>query len=154
MKKKISVSWSGGKDSAFALYKILTADEFQVVSLHTVFNIETRRVGMHGIHESLIEQQAASLKLPLEKLFLVGSEDHAAYTDLLSRYYRKCKAHGVEGILFGDIFLDDLKTFRDNLLGDAGLTGFYPLWKIDSKILIQDFINLGFKTSFIFRYNF
>lgn len=146
MKKKISVSWSGGKDSAFALYKILTADEFQVVSLHTVFNAETRRVGMHGVHESLIEEQAASFKLPLEKLFLDASEDHAAYTDLIRRYYHKCKASGVEGIVFGDIFLEDLKTFRDKLLQEAGLAGYYPLWRIDSKILIHDFINLGFKT--------
>jgi uncharacterized protein (TIGR00290 family) len=146
MKKKISVSWSGGKDSAFALYKILSADEFHVVSLHTVFNAETRRVGMHGVHESLIEEQAASLKLPLEKLFLDVSEDHAAYTNLIRRYYQKCKANGVEGVVFGDIFLEDLKIFRDKLLQETGLTGFYPLWKIDSKILIHDFINLGFKT--------
>lgn len=146
MKKKISVSWSGGKDSAFALYKILKHEGYDVVQLHTVLNAETKRVGMHGVHESLIDQQALALNLPLEKLFLPASESHDAYTKLIGDYYMKCRANGIESILFGDIFLEDLKKFRDSLLGESGLTGIYPLWKSDSRELIEDFIQTGFKT--------
>jgi uncharacterized protein (TIGR00290 family) len=146
MKKKVSMSWSGGKDSAFALYKILTGGDYEVVSLHTVFNAESKRVGMHGVHENLIEEQAQSLKLPLEKLYLESSENHDAYTELLKKYYRHSKSHGIDRIVFGDIFLQDLKDFRDKLISHAGLEAIYPLWKIDSEVLIQDFINLGFKT--------
>jgi diphthamide synthase (EF-2-diphthine--ammonia ligase) len=78
-KKKITISWSGGKDSAFALYKILQAGEFQVVGLHTVFNKENLRVGLHGVHEDLIERQAEAIGLPLTKLFLPVTDDHQAY---------------------------------------------------------------------------
>ncbi|HEY0652931.1 MAG TPA: ATP-binding protein [Chryseosolibacter sp.] len=146
MKKKISVSWSGGKDSAFALYKILSADEYEVVGLHTVLNAETRRVGMHGVQESLIEAQAASLRLPVEKLFLEPSESHAAYTELIHNFYDRCVAQGIVGIMFGDIFLEDLKKFRDEVLQQHELVGIYPLWNVNSSILIHDFINLGFQT--------
>lgn len=146
MKKKVSVSWSGGKDSAFALYKILSSDDMEVVSLHTVFNEESKRVGMHGVNESLIEAQAQALRLPLEKLFLRAAEDHDAYSELMKSYYHRCKSRGIDAIVFGDIFLEDLKIFRDKLLVESGLDGVYPLWKIDSAILINDFINLNFKT--------
>lgn len=146
MKRKVSISWSGGKDSAFALYKILLSGAYDVVSLHTVFNAETKRVGMHGVHETLIEKQADLLKIPLEKLFLEPSEDHDDYTSLIKNYYTRCRASGVEAIVFGDIFLEDLKNFRDRLLTEAGLSGIYPLWQIDSRVLVHDFLNLGFKT--------
>jgi uncharacterized protein (TIGR00290 family) len=146
MKKKVSISWSGGKDSAFALYKILLSGAYEVVSLHTVFDVQTKRVGMHGVHEALIEKQAELLSIPLEKLYLHASQDHDAYTSLVKNYYSKCFSRGIEAIVFGDIFLEDLKNFRDGLLADAGLTGIYPLWKIDSKVLIHDFLNLGFRT--------
>src|SRR5687767_40489 len=146
MKKKISVSWSGGKDSAFALHKILLTGDYDVVSLHTVFNAETRRVGMHGIHESLIEKQSEVLGIPLEKLFLDRSENYDAYTLLVNNYYQECYSQGIESIIFGDIFLEDLKKFRDTMLHEAGLTGIYPLWQKDSTSLIQDFVALGFKT--------
>ncbi len=146
MKKRVAVSWSGGKDSAFALYKILTNPEYEVDSIHTVFDSESRRVGMHGIRESVIEAQAETIGLRLEKLYMDASESHDAYTTLMANYYRTLKVRGVDAIVFGDIFLEDLKKFRDDLLVDAGLSGIYPLWKIDSDILIHDFINLGFKT--------
>jgi uncharacterized protein (TIGR00290 family) len=146
MNKKVSISWSGGKDSAFALYKVLLGGEYDVVSLHTVFNAETKRVGMHGVHETLIEKQADLLKIPLEKLFLDPSEDHDSYTSLVKNYYNRCSARGIEAVVFGDIFLDDLKKFRDGLLVAAGLEGIYPLWQIDSNVLMHDFVNLGFKT--------
>jgi uncharacterized protein (TIGR00290 family) len=146
MNKKVSISWSGGKDSAFALYKVLLSGEFDVVSLHTVFNTETKRVGMHGVHETLIEKQAELLRIPLEKLFLDPSDGHESYTSLVKSYYTKCSSRGIEAVVFGDIFLEDLKKFRDGLLGVSGLEGIYPLWQIDSKLLIHDFVNLGFKT--------
>lgn len=146
IKKKVTISWSGGKDSAFALYKILLSGEYDVVSLHTVFNAETKRVGMHGVHESLIEKQAELLRIPLQKLFLDPSEDHDAYETLVKNYYNECASRGIESVVFGDIFLEDLKKFRDALLAPAGLTGIYPLWQHNSKVLIYDFLNSGFKT--------
>ncbi|HEY0741584.1 MAG TPA: diphthine--ammonia ligase [Chryseosolibacter sp.] len=146
MKKNISVSWSGGKDSAFALYKVLQDANYRVVELHTVFNAETRRVGMHGVHEELIDKQARALGFPLMKLYLNASETHDEYTNLMTDYYRTCRENAIDSVMFGDIFLQDLKDFRDKLLADSGLAGVYPLWRMESHALIFEFIDKGFKT--------
>lgn len=146
MKKNISVSWSGGKDSAFALFRILKSDNYRVAELHTVFNADTRRVGMHGVHEELIDKQAQALGFPLKKLYLNTSESHDEYTKLISDYYNTIRAKGIGSVMFGDIFLEDLKDFRDKLLAESGLNGVYPVWQSDSHTLIHEFIDAGFKT--------
>jgi len=145
-KKKVTISWSGGKDSAFALYKAMLSGEYDIVHLHMVFDKANHRVGLHGVHESLIEEQAKSLGFDLVKLYLPESNDHAAYENLMGTFYRSCAREGVEAVVFGDIFLEDLKLYREKLLGAAKLQGIYPIWKIDSVKLIDDFLNLGFKT--------
>jgi uncharacterized protein (TIGR00290 family) len=145
-KRKVTISWSGGKDSAFALYKILEAGEWEVKELHTVFNMENGRVGLHGVHENLIGRQADALGLPLVKLYLPATNDHDAYKTLMRNFYSQRKAEGIGEIVFGDIFLEDLKSFRDHLLQDAGVLGIYPLWKKDSRMLMSEFLESGFKT--------
>jgi uncharacterized protein (TIGR00290 family) len=146
LKKKVTISWSGGKDSAFALFKILASGEYEVVSLHTVIGQETKRVGLHGVREELIELQAESIGIPLVKLYLPDSGDHEAYTSLMRSFYKSCARNGIHGVVFGDIFLEDLKKFREELLRDAGLHPCFPLWKIDTRLLVHDFINANFKT--------
>lgn len=140
------MSWSGGKDSAFALYKILKNPNYRVVELHTVFNADTKRVGMHGVPEALIEKQARALGFPLVKLYLNASESHDEYTKLILDYYKTCRANGIDSVMFGDIFLQDLKDFRGKLLGDSGVAGVYPLWQCESRTLMFEFIDAGFKT--------
>lgn len=146
LKKKITVSWSGGKDSALALYKILQSEEYQVMHLHTVIDKTSKRVGLHGVQEELIERQAEALGLKLIKLYLSASQDHEAYINLMSDFYQQCSRENIYGVLFGDIFLEDLKSFRDGLLQKANIVGIYPLWKQKSEDLIAEFINAGFKT--------
>lgn len=145
--KSVTISWSGGKDSAFALYKVLSDPSVKVIGLHTVFNSENRRVGLHGIHESLIEKQAEALGIPLEKLYLNSSDDHEEYKKLMTGYYADCVKRNIDGVVFGDIFLEDLRRFRDELLFDSGLTGIYPLWKCDSRALLDGFLSSNFKTT-------
>ncbi len=145
-KQKITISWSGGKDSAFALYKILQCNVYDVVSLHTIINEQTRRVGMHGVREELIDQQAACIGIPLRKIYLESSESHAAYETLMRSFYKDCAVEGIYAVAFGDIFLEDLRRYREELLSESALLPIFPLWKIDSTILIHDFINAGFKT--------
>ena len=146
-KKKVTISWSGGKDSAFALYKILASGEFEVVNLHTVIDQHSKRVGLHGVREALIEKQAEHLGLPLEKIYLPSSNDHDAYKSIMQNFYHVCAGRGIEGVVFGDIFLEDLRTFRMALLDSSKLTASFPLWKVDSKVLVSDFIDIGFKTT-------
>lgn len=145
-KKKVTISWSGGKDSAFALYKILLSGEFEVVSLHTLINAETRRVGMHGVREELIEVQAKALNIQLYKIYVTASMNHKAYESAMHLFYQKSIHDKIEAIVFGDIFLEDLKKYREDLLAGYPFQTLYPLWGIDTPVLIQDFIHTGFKT--------
>jgi uncharacterized protein (TIGR00290 family) len=145
-KKKVTISWSGGKDSAFALYKILLSGEYEVVHLHTLFNSETKRVGLHGVHELLIEKQAEAIGIPLIKLYLPESDNHDTYANVMTRFYKDCFLEGIQGVVFGDIFLEDLREFRIGMLKRAHLEGIFPIWKIDSAKLVDDFLNVGFKT--------
>jgi len=145
-RRKVTISWSGGKDSAFALHKILRDGGYEVVNLHTVIDEETRRVGLHGVREELIEEQADNIGLPLTKIYLSKTEDHKAYETLMTSYYRQCARQGIEGVVFGDIFLEDLKKYREELLKPSGLIPLFPLWKSNSVELFSEFIRTGFKT--------
>lgn len=147
MKKKVSVSWSGGKDSAFALYKVLRAHELEVVSLHTSLNDQLKRVGMHGTPESLIEAQAFEMGIPLEKIYVPADSSNDSYEGAMLAYYRRVKEQGVSAVVFGDIFLEDLKIYREQLLAKAGLEGIFPLWQQNTSQLIEEFLKEGFKTA-------
>ena len=143
--KKLSVSWSGGKDSAFMLHKLIHQKRFEIVELHTTFNAENRRVGMHGIREELIERQTDSLGFPLKKLYTPSSSDHRAYEDVMEEYFQDLKSRHIEAIAFGDIFLEDLKRYRVSLISKFEIEPVFPIWGYDTTALVKEFISLGFK---------
>lgn len=143
-KPKIQISWSGGKDSAYALYKLMQEDKYEIVGLHTVIEENDKKVGIHNIKEELIEKQAESIGLPLTKLYL--KKKPLAYEKLMADYYKQLKNEGVENVMFGDIFLEDLKDFRESILHNSGIKGVYPIWQKDTIQLVKDFLNLKFKT--------
>ena len=145
MREKVTISWSGGKDCSLALHKILQAEQYDVHSLHTTFNEDTGRVGLHGIRQSLIEKQAESLGVQLDKVFIPTAEDHDAYETSIRHYYERLFALGIKKIVFGDIFLEDLKAFREKILSSCHLEGIYPLWKMESHSLAEEFVRSGFK---------
>jgi uncharacterized protein (TIGR00290 family) len=145
LKKKVTVSWSGGKDSAFSLYKILMSGEHTVKNLHTIINKDTKRVGLHGVPERLIEAQAEAIGLPLVKLYLESSTGNEPYERMMGSFYKQCIKEGLDAVGFGDIFLEDLRNYRENLLTGTGLLSLYPIWGIDTNILWSDFIHVGFK---------
>lgn len=143
---KISISWSGGKDSALALWMLQNDEHYEVVGLHTTFGEHTRRVGMHGIHESMIEAQAASIGLPLDKIYYPASGDNQAYEKAIGEYLVELKAKGVNHIAYGDILLEDLKKYREDKLSENGFIAVFPLWKSNTRMLSDKFIKHGFKT--------
>lgn len=145
LKKRVTVSWSGGKDSALSLYKIISSGEYEVINLHTVIDEETGRVGLHGVREALIEQQVENIGLPFVKVYMRG-QSAESYAKLMKSFYMQCVRQGIEGVVFGDIFLEDLRDYRESLLKDSKLVPYFPIWKIDTEILWEDFINVGFKT--------
>lgn len=146
MKEKIIFCWSGGKDSALALNRILRDDRYEVVSLLTTCNAHFQRVSMHGVRLELLEAQAKSIGLPLEKIFVSQRSSNEEYQQKMSACLRAHQARGVTACAFGDIFLEDLKRWRDENLAQVGMRGIYPVWKEDSRELIREFFALQFGT--------
>ncbi|HSN50151.1 MAG TPA: diphthine--ammonia ligase [Bacteroidales bacterium] len=137
--------WSGGKDSAYCLHKVLTEKSYDVKYLLTTINEEFHRISMHGVREELLEQQAESIGIPLLKVY-VSEGTNAEYEKNMESLLLRVKEEGITDIIFGDIFLEDLRAYRENNLAKIGMNAVFPLWKMDTKFLIRDFINQQFKT--------
>lgn len=145
MKDKVILSWSGGKDSVFSLYKIINENELECVGLLTTFTKEYDRVTMHGVRRSLIEKQASLLNIPLEKVYIPKNCSMEEYGIIMRNALIKYKEKGIKGFVFGDIFLEDVRSYREKMLYSEGFNGYFPLWREDTKELVLRFINLGFK---------
>jgi uncharacterized protein (TIGR00290 family) len=145
-KEKVIFNWSGGKDSALCLYKLQQAAQYNIAGLLTTVNAQYRRVSMHGVRVELLDKQAASLGLPSIKIMMPESPTMESYERVMNEVLAKLKSDGVNASVFGDIFLEDLRAYRENKLAQAGMKGIFPLWKRPTTELIQEFIDLGFKT--------
>ncbi|MGY6558412.1 MAG: Dph6-related ATP pyrophosphatase [Nitritalea sp.] len=143
----VSMSWSGGKDSALALYYMQLDPRYEVVSLHTTFGEETRRVGMHGVRLEVIERQADALGLPLKPLFYPASGDNGAFEACMRHFYQDCQQQGIQHIAFGDIYLEELRKYREQLLRPFGLEPVFPLWGKGTDTLMREFLAQGFVTA-------
>jgi uncharacterized protein (TIGR00290 family) len=146
MKEKVMLAWSGGKDSALALYEILQNENYEVAALLTTVTSDYDRISMHGVRRSLLEMQAESLGLALEKVFITAKTSNEQYEAAMRELLTKYKNAGVSTVVFGDIFLEDLKKYREGNLAKIGMKGLFPLWKKDTAKLARTFIDLGFKT--------
>ncbi|ESU21199.1 hypothetical protein FEDK69T_25660 [Flavobacterium enshiense DK69] len=146
LKKKALFNWSSGKDSALALYKILQNPDMEIVSLLTSVNKQYNRISMHGVRAELLEQQAESIGLPLYKMEIPEMPTMEVYEDVMRQTLNHFKEKGVTLSVFGDIFLEDLRKYREDKLAEMQLEGVFPLWKIDTRELIHEFLDLGFKT--------
>lgn len=145
MNKKAIFNWSGGKDSAFALGEILKDPSFDIKYLLTTIGSKNRRISMHGVREELLFQQVQSIGIPIQLLELSESQDIQEYETTLSSWMEKAKSQGIEYSIFGDIFLEDLRKYREAQLEKVGFKAVFPLWKRDTLRLIQDFIDQGFQ---------
>jgi len=137
--------WSGGKDSAMALDRVRRTGEHRVEALITTINPDFGRVSMHGVRETLVEAQAQAADLPLERMYVGSSADGGAYVSALRDVLAGQRRRGVEAVIFGDIFLADLRAWREGLLAECGLRGVFPLWGEDTAKLSRDFVAGGFK---------
>ena len=146
MPEKILMNWSGGKDSAFALFHLLQDKKVEVTSLFTSVNEKTERISMHGVHRNLLRKQAAAIGLPLHQLKLPEQVSMEDYEILMSENLQIFSEQGVHLAAFGDILLEDLKLYRDKQLSKIGWQGIYPLWGKNTTDLVLEFLDLGFKT--------
>ncbi len=146
MKQQLYLSWSGGKDSALAFFELFHSEKYEVVGLLTTITKEYDRVSMHGVRVSLLEQQAAELNLPLKKVFISNNAGNAEYEYAMAQACEEIKQEKITTIAFGDIFLEDLKKYRENNLAKVGMNAKFPLWKIPSDHLVNEFITYGFRS--------
>ncbi|TRO47131.1 diphthine--ammonia ligase [Candidatus Bathyarchaeota archaeon] len=145
MKEKVVVAWSGGKDSALALYTILNSGSYEVLELLTTVTKDNGRISIHDVRRILLEQQARALRIPLEELFIPKGASDAEYESKLLKSLKKHRDNGISSVVFGDLFIEDIKRYREQILEKAGINGVFPLWKKDTRKLAYTFISLGFE---------
>ncbi|WP_298286569.1 diphthine--ammonia ligase [uncultured Lutibacter sp.] len=144
--KKAYFNWSTGKDSALALYKILQDKSYSTEVLVTTVSKKLQRVSMHGVREELLESQAKQIGLPLYKIYFPEDVSLKTYNIIMKENLEKLIiSNKYEYAVFGDIFLEDLKAFREKKLSELNLKAVFPLWKNNTKELLLEFISLGFK---------
>lgn len=144
----VLLSWSGGKDSAMALYQLQHSEQWHVIGLLTSISDEYRRVSHHGVREELLDAQAAALDLPLDKLRIsshAGPCTNAQYEEIVGHKLGQYLARGVRHVAHGDLFLADLRAYRERNLARLDMHGLFPLWGRDTRELVESFIALGFR---------
>lgn len=143
--KRILLSWSSGKDSAWTLYRLRQDPEYEIVGLLTTFNQAADRVAMHAVRRRLVEQQAAAAGLPLWSVPLPWPCSNEQYESLMAETCAKAVAQGIEGIAFGDLFLEDVRAYRIKQMTGTGLEPLFPIWGIPTDGLAREMIASGLK---------
>ncbi|RZL66936.1 MULTISPECIES: diphthine--ammonia ligase [Pedobacter] len=145
-KKLCIFNWSGGKDSALALHDVLQDPSIEIKYLVTTVTDQYNRVSMHGVRESLLIAQAESIGIPLYQIRLGEMPDMESYDRVMHSHLSKFKDEGITHSIFGDIFLEDLRNYRETKLAEVGMKAIFPLWKSDTNQLIKKFLDLHYKT--------
>ncbi|MEJ5377110.1 MAG: ATP-binding protein [bacterium] len=145
MARQIVLTWSGGKDSVMALDFLMGTKDWDVVGLLTTVTLPYNRVSMHGVRRQLLLEQANSLGLPLEIIWLGAEDPNETYERKMAEKLREFWAKGVRHVAFGDIFLESLRTYREENLARVGMEGFFPLWGKDTSQAVRELSSRGFK---------
>ncbi|MFN3973801.1 MAG: diphthine--ammonia ligase [Dehalococcoidia bacterium] len=145
MPEKVVMVWSGGKDSTLALHKLLRDPLYQVVALLTTVTRGYERVSMHGVRYALLQAQTQAIGLPLHTVWIPQQASNDLYEEAMGQALHTLALQGVRTAAFGDLFLEDIRTYRERMLARAGWRGLFPLWKIPTPQIAQEFIRLGFK---------
>jgi uncharacterized protein (TIGR00290 family) len=142
---KAIFNWSGGKDSSLALHKIIQQNDYDIQVLLTSVSQQYKRVSMHGVRVELLEAQAESIGIPLQKLWMPEAASMEEYNRIMADTMEQARDNEITRSIFGDIFLEDLKKYREDQLAKVNMKGVFPLWKLDTRMLLEEFIDLGFK---------
>lgn len=143
--EKVLLFWSGGKDSALALYELKKDPRYEIVGLITILDREKNRVPFHGIPDTLIVEQAKLMKLPLQRIFLPTNPSDEEYVTQVSNILAMFAKRGIKTVAFGDINLADVRSFKEKFISDLGMTALFPLWGRATKELVQLFLETGHK---------
>lgn len=139
-REPILVCWSGGKDSAMALRELLQREDVRIVALLTTVTETYDRISMHGVRRELLERQAEYIGLPLETVLIPPRCSNPVYEARMEEALRMYLGQGVREVAFGDIFLEDLRAYREKTLASIGMTALFPIWKRDTRELARSFL--------------
>ena len=140
---KAWIAWSSGKDSAWALHTVRKTGEVNVVALLTTLNCDYARVAMHAVRENLVEMQAGAVGLPLVKVPIPAQCRNQDYEQAMSSVMERARAEGVFHIVFGDLFLEDIRAYREKHLAACGMKAVFPLWRKDTCLLAKEMLERG-----------
>lgn len=140
---KTLLSWSSGKDSAWALHRLRQEPDIEVVGLFTTVNEEFQRVAMHGVRRTVLEAQVRAAELPLYVIDLPWPCPNSEYASRMAAFVERAKAEGVEAMAFGDLFLEDVRAYREERLAGTGIEPLFPLWGLETGQLARDMIAGG-----------
>jgi uncharacterized protein (TIGR00290 family) len=149
MKRRILVSWSSGKDSAWALHLLRRQSEYEIAGLVTTVNSAFDRVAMHGTRRVLVERQAAAAGLPLTIVHLPWPCANVDYERIMNSVCQEAVARGITGFAFGDLFLADIRAYRERQLKDTGLEPIFPLWQLPTGSLAREMIDSGLRAKLV-----
>ena len=143
--KKVIMTSSSGKDSILAIYEIKKNSEYEIIALLTTITEDYHRISMHGVQMELLDMQSKSLGIPLKKIYISKNTNYEEYESSLKTILENYKDEGIDHVVFGDIFLEDVRKHREENLSKIKMKGLFPLWKKDTTDLAHEFIELGFK---------
>lgn len=146
MKRKTLMSWSSGKDSAWALHTLQQDPGIDVVGLFCTVNKAFDRVAMHGVRIELLQRQADSIGLPLEILEIPYPCSNTDYEQIMGQFVRRAQENNIEHFAFGDLFLEDIRNYREDKLKDSGITAIFPIWGIPTDQLSRIMLSGGLRT--------
>ncbi len=149
MPTQILLSWSGGKDSMLALHKLIVSLEYKVQALVSHVDESTQQVSVHGIPRHFLEEQANALDIPLCIVELPSSPSNTIYESRVATALEPYRKNGIDTVAYGDLFLEEIRQYREAMLAKLGMIGLYPIWGKDTRHLAHEFINLGFKARLV-----
>jgi uncharacterized protein (TIGR00290 family) len=149
LRKKALVSWSSGKDSAWTLHVLRQSNEYEIVGLLTTINANFDRVAMHGVRRELLEAQAEAAGLPLWKVPLPWPCSNDEYETAMSAACAKAIDAGIQAVAFGDLFLEDVRQYREDRMRGTGLTPVFPIWQRDTRQLIHEMCGEGLRSRIV-----
>jgi uncharacterized protein (TIGR00290 family) len=145
VQEPVLLSWSGGKDSSMALYELVRGRRFRVASLLTNVSEEYGRISIHGVRQELLERQADAISLPLHVVLLSQGCTNEEYERSTASALKHFHNQAIHTVAFGDIFLADLRAYREDNLKRIGMSGLFPIWQRNTRELAEQFLALGFR---------
>jgi uncharacterized protein (TIGR00290 family) len=145
MKEPILLSWSGGKDSALALHELRRSADYEVAAIVTTVTEDTGRIGMHAVPRELVARQGDALGVPLREISMPAFPPNDVYEARWRSVLEDYQSKGIHAVAFGDLFLEDIRDYRERFLGGIGMRGVYPIWRRETPSLAREFIDGGFR---------